>query len=325
VKTLRADLSLALILLVAGPLALHGQSPEKLTPLDEALELYQDYSGKTVLRSPNLPTLSEFEKPITSSDTNGMRVVLENELQKHGIEFIPLREVFVLAVGADWKNSPAANYISTIKPPSSRSTASSTGGKATPELIPAGTIDFRGADLHQFLDLYGVLQNRTLLRSSQISSSQFRIRSQTALAKTDTIYMLEVSLALNGIASVPDGTTFMQVVPLRQVASLSLEAPQPNSEDPLLDPKTVRDFRFASPIDLVAYYAELNGRTAIPSNQVRGPAMLFKAQTRLTKPELLYALKTILALNGIAIVEQDDKTIQAAYLNSTINSKKKSH
>jgi hypothetical protein len=82
----------------------------------------------------------------------------------------------------------------------------------------------------------------------------------------------------------------------------------------LLDAKAVREFRFASPSDLVSYYAELTGRTAIASNQVRGAAMLFRAQTRLTKPELLYALETTLTLNGLAIIEIDDKTIRAGYV-----------
>src|SRR5262245_47239501 len=81
------------------------------TPLDEALDLYQDFSGKTVLRSPRLPSLSEFNKPIPSSDTNGMKVVLENELLQHGIQFIPHREVFALAVAVGWSNSPEAQIL----------------------------------------------------------------------------------------------------------------------------------------------------------------------------------------------------------------------
>jgi hypothetical protein len=65
---------------------------------------------------------------------------------------------------------------------------------------------------------------------------------------------------------------------------------------------------------LVSYYAELTGRTVNSSNQVRAAVMLLKAQTRLTKPELLYALETTLALNGLAIIEVDDKTIRAGYM-----------
>src|SRR5689334_9568617 len=90
-KTTTISLALVLIVPVAGTSVL-AQSPPRdhQAPLDEALELYQEYSGKTVLRSPNLPSLKEFNKPIPSSDTNGMRVVLENELLNKGVQLIPL-------------------------------------------------------------------------------------------------------------------------------------------------------------------------------------------------------------------------------------------
>ena len=66
--------------------------------------------------------------------------------------------------------------------------------------------------------------------------------------------------------------------------------------------------------EVVAYYSELTGRAAVPSKEQAGNLFLFKAQTRLTKPELLYALETTLALNGLAIIEVDDKTIRAGYM-----------
>src|ERR1043165_6013885 len=175
------NLALALTSILLGAAAFaQTESQQRLSPLDQALELYQQYSGKTVLRSPNLPSISEFNKPIPSSDTNGMKVVLENELTKHGIEFVPLREVFVLAVETGWKNSAAASYIASVLP----SPASSPQIPAE-EKIPPGTIDFRSADLNQFLELYGIMINRNLLRSMQISSSDFQLRPQTPVTKDE--------------------------------------------------------------------------------------------------------------------------------------------
>jgi len=141
-------------LLIAFACACFAQAPssDKRTPLDEALELYQQFGGKTVIRSPNLPTLTEFNKPIPSSDTNGMRIVLENELLKHGIQIIPRREAFALAVEVGWTNSPEAQYLATIKArptyasPSGSLVPNPTGKVSVHEPIPAGTIDFRGAD-----------------------------------------------------------------------------------------------------------------------------------------------------------------------------------
>jgi len=331
VNTLTANLALALIVLLSGePAFAQSQSREHLTPLDEALELYQDFSGKTVLRSPSLPPLSEFNKPISSSDINGMRMVLENELLNKGIELVPLGEVIVMAVESGWKNSPTANYIATIKPPVSHPVPVSNDNKTAEESIPPGTIDFRGADINQFLDLYATLRNRNVLRSAQINSSIFKLHTQTPFKRNDVIYLLEVLLALNGIASVEDGTNFLLVVQTSRITNLKLQAPQRSPNDPLLDPKTIPDFRYSHSFvpgkgfqargpgavnEMVAYYGELTGRTALSTDKVGSVPLIFRAQTLLTKPELLYALETTLALNGIAIIEVDENTIRAGYLH----------
>ncbi len=345
-NTLSANLALALIVLLSGePAFAQSQSGEHLTPLHQALELYQEFTGKTVLRSHHLPSLSEFNKPIPSSDTNGMRVVLENELLNKGIELIPLSELIVLAVESGWKNSPAANYITTIKPPAKRESGSvpaaalSNDPGPKEETISPGTIDFRGADINQFLDIYATLLNRTILRPTDLISSTFALRTQTPFTKNDVIYLLEAALALNGIASVEDGTNFVQVVPISRVGSLKLQAPPRSPSDPLLDPKTVPDFRYSHSFvpakgfqsngpgavnELVAYYAELTSRTAVSTNKIASVPLIFRAQTLLTKPELLYALETILALNGLAISEVDDKTIRAGYLHELKRAERKS-
>ncbi len=326
-NTLTANLAIALISFSATELSVAQSRPgEHLTPLDQALELYQEFSGKTLFRSPNLPPLSEFNKPIPSSDTNGMKVVLENELLQHGIQFIPHREVFALAVQVGWTNSPEAQFLATLKP---RPTDASPSASLVPnpsdqapgqEAIPPGTIDLRGADLNQFADLYSMLLNRTLLRSAQISCPTFIVRTQTPLTKSGAIYLLEVALALNGVASVEDGTNFIQIVPLRQLSNLNPRAPQRNPADELVIPETIRN----PADDLVAYYGKLAGRTAIPSKNAGRQFLLFRAQTRLTKPELLYALETTLALNGLAIIEVDDKTIRAGYVHE-LKTSERSH
>jgi hypothetical protein len=316
---------------------------DKRTPLDEALDLYQDFSGKTVLRSPNLPSLSEFNKPIPSTDTNGMKVVLENELLQHGIQFIPHREVFALAVAAGWSNSPEAQFLATLKP---RPTDASPSASLIPnpidqtpgqEAIPPGTIDFRGADFNQFADLYSMLLHRTILHPSQISCPLFKLRTQTPLTKTGAIYLSELALALNGIAVADDGTNFVQVVSLRQLSDLRLQAPQRQTDEPLIERDDIRPFggrqfipgKASKPLrtsanDVVAYYAELTGRSAAPSEKAGRQFILFKAQTRLTKPELLYALETTLALNGLAIIEVDEKTIQVGYVHERKRAERKS-
>jgi hypothetical protein len=240
-----------------------------------------------------------------------------------------------MAVESGWKNSPTPNYIATVKRRpaqvlvSTSNVSASNHEKPVEESIPPGTIDFQGASINQFLDLYGLLLNRSLLRSSQISSSTFKLHTQTPFTKSAIIYLLEVSLALNGIASVDDGTNFVQVVPLKQIATLSLRAPVRDPSEPLLKPDELPNIGYgnvlnpaprvpgtpkgASPKnsanDVIAYYAELTGRLSTPSKEWGPMPVVFRAQTPLTKAEFLYALETVLKLNGMSIVELDDKTI----------------
>ena len=189
-KAAQGIFATSLSIVFASACLARAPSWDKRTPLDEALDLYQQFSRKTVLRSPNLPSLTEFNKPIPSSDTNGMKVVLENELLKNGIQIIPHCEIFALAVEVGWTNSPEARYLTTIK---ARPTYASPSDSLVPnrtdqvdgrEQISAGTIDFRGADFFQVVDLYAVLRNRTALFSSQLSSPVFKLRTQTPLTRS---------------------------------------------------------------------------------------------------------------------------------------------
>jgi hypothetical protein len=344
VKAWTALNGLFLIALFAGTAvpAQTSSSAGHRNPLDEALELYQQYSGKTVLRSPKLPPLAEFNKPIPSSDTNGMRIVLEYDLLNHGIQIIPHNDVFALAVEVGWTNSPEAQYLATVKPrPTDASSSASlipNSADQTPErkAIPPGTIDFRNADLNQVLDLYGMLVNRTILRSGQLNSSTYALRTQTPLTKSGAIYAVETLFALNGIAAVEDGTNFIQVVPLRQISNLTLRAPQPIEGEPRIAAERVRFggtvFEPGKPPkhfpnsanDVVSFYAELTERSAVHSDKAGRQSVLFKAQTELTKSELLYGLETALALHGLTIIEVDDKTIQAGYIRERKKAGKKS-
>lgn len=333
VKASIANVAQALSIVLAGTSAFgQTESPKRLSPLDEAIELYQEYSGRTVLRSPNLPNLPEFTKPVPFSDTNGMKVVLENELLKHGIEFVPLPDVFALAVESGWKNSPVATYVNTIK---SRATEAPVSPSVSPasdhqnpaeEAIPAGTIDFRGADIFQVADLYGMLRNRTVLRSRYLSSPTFALRTETPLTKSGAIYLVELAMALNGIATADDGSNFVQIVPLKRLSSLQLRAPSPIASEPRIAAERVRfggtvfqpgkppDHLPGSANDVVSYYAELTGRIAVQSASAGRQTVLLRAQKGLTRSEVLYALETTLASEGIAIIEVDEKTIRAGYI-----------
>lgn len=84
---------------------------------------------------------------------------------------------------------------------------------APEEMIPPGTIDFRGADLNQVLDLYAMLRQRTILRAANLASPTFVLKTQTPLTKSEAIKALDAMLGMNGIAIIDIGDKFSKAAP----------------------------------------------------------------------------------------------------------------
>lgn len=103
---------------------------------------------------------------------------------------------------------------------------------APEEMIPPGTIDFRGADLNQVLELYAMLRQRTILRAANLASPTFVLKTQTPLTKTEAIKALDAMLGLNGIAIVDIGDKFAKAAPSASAGQMG--APFSNVRQSLL-------------------------------------------------------------------------------------------
>ena len=91
--------------------------------------------------------------------------------------------------------------------------------KAPPEeLIPAGTIDFRGVDLNQVFVVYAELKNRTILRPANLAAQQIYLTTKTPLTRKEAIQALDTVLGMNGIAMMDFGDKFVKAA-LTQTAS----------------------------------------------------------------------------------------------------------
>ena len=112
--------SLVFSLVLLSPFLLRGQ-PGALQSvpsrsLNEALEIYSQLTGRTVLRSSFLANVA-----IAAQLPDGTNVairLIEDELRKQGIEVIPDGALFVRVVPRAWTNSEAARFLATLKPPS---------------------------------------------------------------------------------------------------------------------------------------------------------------------------------------------------------------
>jgi hypothetical protein len=299
--------------------------PMRGSPQD-LIQIYGHLSGKTILRPAGLPRLPEMllEKYADSatSDKSEMIRRIEAGFVEAKIDVIRDGELFVWLVPAGLSNSPAMKQLAQIPRPADRATAAN----IAESLVPSGMVDLLNAPLEQVLNVYSELRQRNILRPANLPSPQITFKTQNALTKDEVIYAMSVVLLFNGIAVVEDGDKFIQVVPAQTVARVQTGAPKPEANEAMVDPATVpklrrifmRTVRGADqsptppPIadGLLAFYAQLVNRKPIPNQQLGGIPVDFAVLTPLSKSELLYAIETTLALNGLVIVNEEGDSVR---------------
>jgi hypothetical protein len=199
--------------LAAPPPLLKPEAATPLTsqpadnPAEEALSLYAELTGRTILRGSLGPGLPLFARPSSLDDINAAITSIQGQLSDRGIEIVPEGELFALAMRAGWSNSPLAAQLAGVKDgaiSAARPRAAAEPASAGPRpaatadaMLPGGAFNFLGVDLNQVLLLYSELRNRTLLRSAWLACPQFNLLTRKPMLKADMIYALETLMALN--------------------------------------------------------------------------------------------------------------------------------
>ena len=117
--------------------------------------------------------------------------------------------------------------------------------------------------------------------------------------------MLAGSFSLLTLAQVP------QMPGLRAKSTLPAETPRPAVTG--LDTNRTVELKFnAAALDMVLQYycSELTGRTLLQAPAITATITL-RSQSQLTIPEAIQAIKTVLAMNNIALINQGDKFVKA--------------
>jgi hypothetical protein len=131
-------------------------------------------------------------------------------------------------LGAEGDKQRVTNVYSLNAVGFNNASARSTNPTSPEELIPPGTIDFRGADLNQALELYGHLTGRSVMRSDNLPSPIFLLDAKQPMTKSQAIRALDMAFAANGIAIVDVGDKFAKAAP--SAASGQMGAPSRESE-----------------------------------------------------------------------------------------------
>ena len=294
------------------------------SPLDAALNVYAELTGKTILRVSLLPPLQDFIADPLPADTNAAVALIESDLRRHGIDMVPDGEFFVRVMPAGWSNSPMAGFLATLKP-------------SLPDLegVPIGTIHFSPASPDQVLKVFADLRSRTLIQSKYLGAPLLMLKTQRSMTRTQAGYAITVLLAINGVAALDDGKKFVQLVPVQDWSKIQMSSPSPQTGAELLDPKDIPKFngeRPANPLNrlnqvyqrffhgsppwtpkpvdqLVEFYAELTDQKAASSKNYGRQLVRFEVTTALTKEEVLYAIETTLKLEGLAIAKVNGEKI----------------
>jgi hypothetical protein len=292
----------------------HIAVAENSTDSEAIFGVYAQLTHRTVLHTFSASRLSV---KLDSQDPSGTIARIEAALADAGFELVRDGEQFVRILPSNWRKSPMAEHLARLKPPAAKSSTKKT----------AGTIAFKGADLDMVLAIYADLSQRTILKGP-LGMPQFWLISEGSLTGEEVIYALNTLLILNGIVAMDDGDKLVQVVSSADVRFVQPHAPKASPGEVTIDPKEIPKFYRFSPgrpaakpasgpsalysddVDgLVAYYASLTGKNAVPAGQPGRMQIYFQPTTALTKPELIYALETTLALNFLAIVPAGDNFI----------------
>jgi hypothetical protein len=171
------------------------------------------------------------------------------------------------------------------------------------------------------LDTYSLLVGRTVLMPASLPALPDSLVSDLPGNKTKAVAKIEEAFADKGIAVVQDGPHFVRLVPKRELHSLTnaplrgvelalAKGPDPASKGQAAMPPGVINFSGADLNQVLSIYATLRQKTILRPAILPWATVRLKTQGRLTREEVLYALETVLALNGVALVDDGAKFVQ---------------
>ena len=166
------------------------------------------------------------------------------------------------------------------------------------------------------LRLYGELRNRKILSPSAIPPLPDEVLSQAFAETNRAVALIEDTLKKNHFQIVEDGNKFLRIIPEgwqdtpggRYLDHISPVPQRLNTTEELM-PKGGLNFPSVEVNEVLKIYAEYRRRIVLRSAVLPGVISL-RTETPLTLEEASYALNVVLALNGIAAVDDGDKFVQ---------------
>jgi len=165
------------------------------------------------------------------------------------------------------------------------------------------------------LDAYALLTGKTVLAPATLPALPDSVVPDSLTDTNKAIAAIETALAEKGLEVVQDGPHFVRVFP-KAARDFMTNAPLRGAQlapakGQGLFPTGIIDFSPADLCQVLDIYAVMRQRTILRSAILPGSAVRLKTTCPLTQAEAMYAMETVLALNGICLVDDGAKFVQA--------------
>ena len=164
------------------------------------------------------------------------------------------------------------------------------------------------------LDVYGLLAGRTVLAPAALPALPDSIVPDSLADTNKAMAAMERALAERGVEVVQDGPHVVRVF-RREARDWLTNAPLRGAELAASSgqetlPSGAINFNQADLNQVLSIYAVISQRNILRPAILPAPTVNLKTQGALSKREALYALATVLALNGIGMVDDGLKFVQ---------------
>ena len=278
--------------------------------LNQILNLYVRLANRTVLRPARLPTfeLSLYTKGSVSSAD--LMSAIANALKQNDVFIQPHGDKFLI-VAREGEVSLVAPDVKAASDALASSLAQTSGSNAD-ELLPAGLISLQNTDLSQVVQIYSDLVGRTIIRPTALPAMTIKLFTATPLTRSEAIYSLSATLALNGVSLMPAGEKFVFVYPTAQkgmAAGILARKPAAAAAGTNSIPAGSINLMAAALPVVAGLYREISGQSLELNADLPNVRILFRSQTALTPDEALLGFEYVLAWNRLVIEKAENKLI----------------
>ena len=270
----------------------------------DAVMIYQRVTTRIALRATDMDPV-RFNLRAQGLDTPKATVLLSEAFHDHRIDVIPNGKQFALVKPAGAAIPAIPNYERIIQ------ALTATSRKASEDKhLPSGSINFPGIGIDQFLEFYAELGGRTILRPFSLPSVSLTLQTQVPVNLWEAIYMMDMTLALNGVKSTFLGDKFAAVTVLEYDTSQLDQPPAPTKESKTIKAGAIK-LNHADSSQAYKLYKQFTGSQVSFSPNLPSAAVALNNQTDLADNQAAYAIETTLHLHGIHLQRTDDNNVRA--------------